>query len=73
MEEPFIDSMRIVAMRACEPGVRWGSEIWLDLQRADRQHAGGFGMEVCSQPWVTANSRAASRDANVVSNLNTRQ
>jgi len=30
-------------------------------------------MEVCSQPWVTADSRAASLDAEVVSNLYTRQ
>lgn len=30
-------------------------------------------MHVCSHPWVTAKSRAASRDANVLSKRNTRQ
>jgi hypothetical protein len=38
-----------------------------------RQQIGGCGMHVCSQPCVTANSRAASREANVLSNRNTRQ
>jgi len=30
-------------------------------------------MQVCSHPWVTANSWATSRDENVVFGLNTRQ
>lgn len=54
-----------------ELDVRCELESGLDLRPADRQQEGGFGMQVCSQPWVTANSRAASREANVVSNLNT--
>ena len=36
------------------------------------QHAGGCAMLVCSQPWVTAKSRAASREAKALSKRNTR-
>jgi hypothetical protein len=64
-------SGRIDAMRACEPEVRSGKSVGSAASR--RQQEGGFGMQVCSQPWVTANSRAASREAKVVCDLNTQQ
>jgi hypothetical protein len=36
------------------------------------QQTSGSGRNVCNQPWVTANSLAASRDAKVASKRNTR-
>jgi len=65
--------------RALEHGVRMGRPqqlktgggFWICV--ADHQHVGGWGMHVCSQPWVTAKSRAASRDAKALSKRKIRQ
>ena len=60
---------------------KYGKDPVLDADTPDavwrgqiiHQHTGGCGMLVCSQPWVTAKSRAASREAKALSKRNTRQ
>jgi hypothetical protein len=77
MERAFLNEVRnecrAVGSRMCGSGVRSNWQGWVGSAAADHQHAGGYGMHVCSQPWVTAKSRAASRDVKGLSKRNTRQ
>ena len=66
---------RAVGRRLCESGVRGNREGGFRMRSGLAvlcQHAGGCAMLVCSQPWVTAKSRAASREAKALSKRNTR-
>ena len=66
---------RAVGRRLCESGIRGNREGGFRMRSGLAvlcQHAGGCAMLVCSEPWVTAKSRAASREAKALSKRNTR-